>query len=200
MRSRGLLSGPPPESVAIVAPPQSVRQHSHTRVTRANSFGVSDSVRGRRMRHHRQLSGRVRFGAQAAQLLFTDDWLTSPVSLLKVNVTVPPAFPDALLTLHVTVVPTFTKMFCGQLTVALGAPFWARDFSSVLSTLEPGICTEPDTTAYVKWLRLGSVTFTSPVASFDHVTLHLKVAPASDFTSFGHLTLVTSAPVDESCF
>jgi hypothetical protein len=49
--------------------------------------------------------------------------------------------------LHVTVVPTFTMMFCGQLTVAFGAPCCARRFSSVLSTLAPGICTEPETTS-----------------------------------------------------
>src|SRR4051794_40777140 len=42
------------------------------------------------------------------------------------------------------------------------------------------------------------MTFTLPAAPFDHFTSHLKVAPASDFTSSGHFTLDTFTALVEN--
>src|SRR4051794_32293779 len=46
---------------------------------------------------------------------------------------------------------------------------------------------------------LVSVTLTLPVAPLSHVTEHLNVAPASDFTSVGHFASVSFTSAVESC-
>src|SRR3954447_24206534 len=133
------------------------------------------------------------------QLVFTDDGSTVPSALLNVNVTDPPTAPPPPLTSHVTVVPVLTMMLSGQLTVALGAPWWANCCWSSLSTVAPGTWTDPLTGAEVYWLAPFCVTFTLPVAPLLHVTVHWKVAPEWDFTPLGHFTFVTAAPDVESC-
>src|SRR3954451_24179690 len=87
----------------------------------------------------------------------------------------------------------------GQSALASAAPCFARSACICFSTVEPGTCTEPDTGSYVKWLTLVSVTLTLPVAPLSQVTEQVNVAPASDFSSVGHLVLVTFASAVESC-
>src|SRR3954471_5539031 len=80
--------------------------------------------------------------------VFTEEVSMSPSASLKVKVTVPPATPCAPLMLHVTVVPTLTMMFSGQVTVVLGIPCAASDFSIAASAVEPGTWTDPGVSSY----------------------------------------------------
>src|SRR3954449_91935 len=114
-----------------------------------------------------------------------------PSASLKVNVTVPDATPWAPLTLHVTVVPTLTMMFSGQLTVAFGAPCAASDFSTAASAVEPGTWTDPGLSSYVYLFRPCCVTVALPVAPLSKATVHVNVSPFWTGTSLGHLALVT---------
>src|SRR3954453_13431899 len=117
----------------------------------------------------------------------------SPSASLKVKVTVPPATPCAPLTLHVTVVPTLTMMFSGQVTVVLGIPWAASDFSTAASAVEPGIWTDPGVSSYEYFPAPFWVTVAFPVAPSLNVTVHENVSPCCTGTSLGHLALVTFA-------
>src|SRR3954449_3648533 len=114
-----------------------------------------------------------------------------PSASLNVNVTVPDATPWAPLTLHVTVVPTLTMMFSGQLNVAFGAPCAASDFSTAASAVEPGTWTDPGLSSYVYLFRPCCVTVALPVAPLSKVTVQVNVSPFCTGTSLGHFALVT---------
>ena len=99
--------------------------------------------------------------------------------------------------LQVTVVPTFTMMFCGHVTVAFGTPCEASCLSMATSATSPGTCTEPGLSSYVNLFGPTWVTVALPVAPLLKVTLQVNVLPAFAWTSLGHLALVTFAdPVE----
>src|SRR3954468_9374894 len=123
----------------------------------------------------------------------------SPSASLNVKVTVLDAEPDAPLMLQVTVVPSFTIMFSGQVTVAFGMPCAASDFSTAASAVEPGTWTEPGVSSYVYLLAPCCVTVAFPVAPLSKVTVQVNVSPFCTGTSLGHFALVTFADeVDRS--
>src|SRR3954451_14769973 len=115
----------------------------------------------------------------------------SPSASLKVKVTVPPATPCAPLTSHVTVVPTLTMMFSGQVTVVLGIPWAASDFSTAASAVEPGTWTDPGVSSYEYFPAPCCVTVAFPVAPLSKVTVQVNVSPFCTATSLGHFALET---------